>query len=142
MRNYFKYIIFFTILLLQISCICDCVENGGYIKLKLIKNGHNALFGPDANINRDSIQLFMQNNNGYEEFISFNDSTKTIDLFIGNQLKYVLRIDNIRTDTIIGSTVVSGTGQCGCSSYQFSNVKMNGQIICQDGCDEIIEVQL
>jgi hypothetical protein len=107
-----------------------------------MKDGHNALFGLNASINRDSIRFFTQDNPGYDEFISFNDSTKTMDLFVVNQVDYLLKIENIRIDTIIGTTIVTSTGQCGCSSYQFSNVKINGQVICQDGCDEIIEVQL
>jgi len=52
-----------------------------------------------------------------------------------------MEIKNIRTDTIIGTAVVTGFGEC-CESYQLSKVMMNGQIICQDGCNEIIEVQL
>ena len=142
MRKYLVIIILFCVLLIQASCICDCKENGDYIKLKLVKDGHNALFGPDASINRDSIRFFAQNNLGYDEFISYNDSTKTMDLFVVDQLDYILKIDNIRIDTFIGTTIVTSTGQCGCSSYQFLNVKMNGQIICQNGCDEIIELQL
>lgn len=50
--------------------------------------------------------------------------------------------DPMPTDTIIGKTVVTSTGQCGCSSYQLAKVTINGQVVCQDGCEKIIEVQL
>ncbi|MEP6795301.1 MAG: hypothetical protein ABJB16_13310 [Saprospiraceae bacterium] len=136
-------LILFSILLLQTSCICDCRENGGFIKLKLLKDGQNALFGPEASINRDSIKFYLSNlNDPYDQFISYNDSTKTMDVFIGDTRTYILKIDNVRTDTIVGNTVVTGTGQCGCSSFQLIKVTMNGQVLCQDGCEEIIEVQL
>lgn len=146
-KQFVLSVILFSILLLQSACICECKENGGYIKLKLLKDGQNALFGPGATINKDSIRFYLTDLGGqydhyYDHYISFDDSTKTMQVFILDQRAYVLKIENFRTDTIIGNSVVTSTGQCGCSSYQLTQVTMNGQVICQDGCEEIIEVQL
>lgn len=107
-----------------------------------MKDGHNALFGPSASLTRDSIRFFMLENIGYDEFISYNDSTKTMDLLLLNKLEYILKIGTTMADTIIGTTVVIDTDECGCSTYKFTKVALNGQNICQDGCEEIIEVQL
>lgn len=140
-KNDFYSIVLLAVILLQSSCVCDCRENGDYIKLKLLKDGHNALFGPDASINRDSIRLFVFDIS-VDNYISFNDSSKTLDLFIGDSQEFVLKLGDFRTDTIIGQTVVVSTGACGCSDYKFSKVTFNGQIICQDGCNEIVDIQL
>jgi hypothetical protein len=139
-KRHLLSLIFFSILLSQSSCIIDCVENGGYIQLELIKDGHNALYGPDAIINRDSIRL--SDINGFDEIISYDDSTKTIEMFIFDTKEYILKIGNNSSDTIIGNTVVTSTGRGGCSSYQLAKVTINGQVVCHDGCEEIIEVQL
>ena len=143
--HHFLYFVIACTLLLQISCQChliDCREDGDFIKLKLMKDGHNALFGPDASINRDSIQFFNSISIGNDDFISYNESTETMDLFIEDGWEYILKIENIRTDTIIGATIVTSTDECGCSSYQLTKLTMNDQTVCVDGCDEIIEVLL
>ncbi len=77
-----------------------------------------------------------------DEYISYNDITKTMDLFINDTRTYILKIENIKTDTFIGNTIVTSTGECGCSSYQLTKVTMNGQVICEGVCENIIEIQL
>jgi hypothetical protein len=128
-----------------ISCKChlvDCEGAAKLIKVRLTDEGQNALFGSQATLHRDSIRFFNLDELGYDEFISYNDSTETMDLFIEDGVEYILKVENIRTDTMNGSFVVTEMGECECETYQLSELKINGQRICMDGCNEIIELQL
>ncbi len=145
MRLHLIKLIFTCAILLQKSCNncnrVDCYGASGFIRLKWIENGHNALFGPDATINRDSVRFYFPDIIDHDFYITYNDGTQTMDLYLVNGNKYVLEIKNTRTDTILGTMKLIEKGEC-CDSYQFTKVTMNSQVICQDGCDDIIEVQL
>jgi len=84
-----------------------------------MKDGQNALFGSNAFVNRDSVSFSVRDPFLEDVIVGFNETTKTINLFVEDGLKYVMEIKNIRTDTIIGTAVVTGFGEC-CESYQLS----------------------
>ncbi|MEO6132099.1 MAG: hypothetical protein ABIQ02_09645 [Saprospiraceae bacterium] len=119
----------------------DCKGQSGIIKLKLTKDGQDALIGPAAFINRDSVKFFIPGSEVNPNQAHFNALTNTMDLFLEGQFTYVLELDSIRTDTILPKFTRIGRTDC-CEIYEVSNVRVNGNIICQNGCTEIIEIQL
>ncbi len=139
-----KFILACTILL-QISCNdcykADCVRTLDVVKIKWIKDGKNVLFGPDATFDRDSVRLYISDLQDHDYNISYNEITQTMDLGLLAGPKYILNFKNIRTDTFVVTNIVISMTDC-CKQYKLSNATMNGQIICQDGCDDIIEIQL
>jgi len=146
MRFHYLKIFFFFIVLFQLACInCRLVECQGaseIIKLKWVKDGHNAVFGPEASINRDSVRFYDPETENNDFYISYNDLTQTMDLIIDSGRKYVLEIKNTRIDTISGTFKLIERGEC-CDTYQLTKVIMNSQVVCEGNCDhEIIEVQL
>ena len=80
-RNIISFILF-SGMLLQVACRCDKVDckDGDTIKLRWMKDGHNALFGPDSFLNRDSIRLFNSEFVNESQLINYNDQTETMDL--------------------------------------------------------------
>jgi hypothetical protein len=111
------------------------------IELSVVKNGQNALFGPDAFIDKDSVIFSNEDLLFQPEFVNFNEHTQTLNLYIENGQTYLLEIKNIRTDTIIGHMIATGMNDC-CEGYEFTDVMINGQVVCQHGCNEVIELQL
>ena len=144
LMHYLLKFVLFCLLLLQISCNCEEVDCGPYslLKLKLLKDGQNAVFDPNPFISMDSISFSIDDHFVEPGIIAFNGITETINIYMDGGQKYVMDIKGIRTDTITGTFIVTGLAECGCNSYQLSKVTMNGQIICVDGCNDIIEVQL
>ncbi len=130
--------------LTQISCKCqgdyDCTPYS-ILKLRILKDGQNAVFSSHPFIDRNSITFMVQRQFGVQGEVNFDENTGTIHLYVFIRETYVLNIQNIRIDTISATFKLIEKGEC-CDSYQFANVTMNSQIICQDGCDDIIEVQL
>ena len=145
MRYPFLLFILCCTLLLHISCIncrtVDCQGPTGFIEVRLVKDGHNAVFGPDATVDADSIRFYSPGVFQNEVPIYYNDVSLALDLYIEHGATYILEIKNVRSDTIIGMMEVTGMGEC-CEAYDFTNVTINGQVVCQAGCDEVIEVQL
>src|SRR5687768_3552917 len=85
----------------------ECKPNGDYVELRLIRDGKNAVFGPNAFINRDSIKYSNLDPAGHEAYpVRFIDSSQTIKLFIEDIYEYKLELGAIRTDTIEGITSV------------------------------------
>ena len=120
----------------------ECKPNGEYVEMRLVRNGKNAVFGPDAFISRDSIKYSNLDPAGTEAYaVRFIDSTQTIKLFIEDIYEYRLELGSIRTDTIVGITSVIDSDKC-CATYELKYVYLNGEVVCFDNCGEVVEVSL
>ena len=120
----------------------ECKPNGEYVEMRLLRDGKNAVFGPDAFISRDSIKYSNLGPAGTEAYaVRFIDSTQTIKLFIEEIYVYQLKLGSIRTDTIEAVTSVIDYDQC-CSTYELKYVYLNGEIVCLENCGEVVEVSL
>ncbi|HUR32060.1 MAG TPA: hypothetical protein VMZ69_11565, partial [Saprospiraceae bacterium] len=73
--------------------------------------------------------------------IGYKESSETIRLYLNEGQKHFLQISNIRTDTLVSSMEVTGMSEC-CVSYDFTNVTLNGQIICDFNCRDVIEIEI
>ena len=118
----------------------ECKLNSAYVELRLLRDGKNAIFGPDAFISRDSIKYSNLDPDGSKAYpVTFNDSTQTIKLFIEDIYEYKLELGSIRTDTIEGITSIIDYDKC-CATYELKYVYINGEIVCFDDCEEVVEV--
>ena len=146
MRKTILLIILLCALLSFLACdncnLVRCEQNGDYVQLRILREGKNAVFGPDAFIARDSIMYSNLDLPGSEALqIIFHDSTQTIKFFIKDIYKYQLELGTFRTDTIEGITSVVSHGKC-CVDYELKYVYINGEIVCFEDCGEAVEVEI
>lgn len=134
------------LLLLSLSGCCnlaDCDEPFGYVKLRLLKDGQNVLFGPDALITRDSLRHYtLSGLSEFEEYIDYWDSLELFGIYIDENHPSILQIGTIRTDTFSITTEAGPKGHCGCMGYEVTSVLRNGEVICTGVCEEVIEVEI
>ena len=132
----------FTALSCNNCRLVDCAGSTGTIQLRLMRNGQNALYGPEAFINRDSLRYFINEPIERDYIIGFPENTQSITLFMEEGLEHILQISNIRTDTLVSTMEVTDMGEC-CHLYEFMNVTINGQVICDhQNCEDIIEIEI
>lgn len=145
MKKYSLIIILFASLLFHFGCLncrlVECSPNGGFVQLRLMKDGQNALFGPGAIVNIDSVEFYISEGFKYNFPIFYFDSTQSIGMYLDNGARYILELPGIQSDTLIANTIITEMGEC-CPTYKLSSVTRNGQTICLDNCSEIIVVEL
>ena len=73
--------------------------------------------------------------------IAFHEKTQSIGLNIGGKSKYFLQLSNITTDTITAIFLLTGMGEC-CAQYDLIEVQMNGDVICNNHCEEAIDIEI
>ena len=132
-----------SLLLLCIAGCCslaDCRE-GFDLEFRLVRDGKNALFGPDAFIHHDSISYRRATSTGDGNFIYFNETNQTVFLFTFLETDYVLDIEGIREDTISITTEILSDKGC-CPAIQLSIIRRNGIVICNQNCTEIVEIEI
>ena len=133
------------LLLLAISGCClsvDCDYGSGPIQLRLVRDGKNALYGPDAFLTKDDLKhMKMVGTDLVEDYIAFNDSLQTIELYVFLETPSLLQIENITTDTISITTDLHSKKGC-CDEYLITSVLNNGNIICEGLCQEAIALEL
>lgn len=146
--NVFKQIKFLLgcLMLVHFSCN-DCARIGCEkyqypVEIRLMRNGKNAVFGPDAFIDRDSIRLFIPEN-GYpdtEFAISFSDSTQSIRLSLEVLSAQFLAFPG-NIDTLVGNYLNTTPSEC-CATNELVSVLWNDEELCKDGCEEVINVEI
>lgn len=145
MKFLFYLFAFISFGLLTNSCnncrLVECAGRTGIIEIRLMRNGQNAVFGPSAFLDRDSIRYFITEPLERDFIIGYPESTQTISLFMDEGNEHILQISNIRTDTFVSYMELTGMGEC-CPMYEFTSVTRNGQIICNLNCQEIIEIEI
>ncbi len=128
------------IMLVYLSCTVDCVGNGDYARIRLVRNGMNAIFGPDAFIDRDSIRILHPDHNLPTYVVIYVDSTQSLTLYLTPYQPLILASPG-RMDTLTCTTEVTDMND-GCKSYKLSSVQWNGQEICTDECGHLIEIEI
>lgn len=118
-----------------------CKLNGGFVELRLLRNGENAVFGPSAFIDQNSIQYSNLKPTDPAALIDFNDTSRSIKLFIEDIYSYELTLGSVRTDTLSGITTVVDYDGC-CPFYELVTIYWNGEEICINECGGIIEIEI
>ena len=137
-----------TMLLIHISCSnCQrirCSGDWGEINVRLLRDGKNAVFGPDAFIDHSKLLLFSPiSYNDYPDLkytITFVDSTQSILFYVNPSLQQTLTFPG-GSDTLTSTSIITHMGEC-CATYKLSSVQWNGQDICVDECGNIIEIEI
>ncbi|MEP6795300.1 MAG: hypothetical protein ABJB16_13305 [Saprospiraceae bacterium] len=121
----------------------DCASPGGTLTFKVTKDGKNALYGTNQIINHDSVSLYVTitDTSSYDIPIQYDSISETIRLNMDQDVRYILRIDSLRSDTFEVFALPAGMDDC-CKLYQLQSAKKNGQFFCGDGCNEVFEIQL
>ena len=138
--------IFAGMLLVHLSCKCggrvDCIDNGDYFGIRLVRDGKNAVFGPDAFIDPEGIRLFTPFP-GYPDFdypILLIDSTQSISMYLTPGNFQILSFPG-SSDTLTSTTIVTHMSEC-CATYKVATVQWNGQEICTNDCGEVFEIEI
>lgn len=137
-----------SMLFIHLSCSnCQrirCSGEGGYVNVRLLRDGKNAVFGPDAFIDHDSLRLYSPiNYRDYPDFnysITFDDSTQSIMVYLTTTLPQILTFPG-SSDTLTSSSIITHMGEC-CATYKLSSVQWNGQEICTDDCGNVLEIEI
>jgi len=132
----------YVITLLACSCLTvDC----GYdmeVNLRLTRNNQDALFGPDAFLNRDSIRITTDDDRyPMETFINYRDNTQMMSAYLHDGPIYFLEINGARIDTIEITTELVSRKGC-CDDYDFTGIILNGETVCSKNCEEGIEIEI
>ena len=118
-----------------------CDSNGGDIQVRLLNNGENAVFGPNAFVHRDSIRYFALADPQYKLSIGFIDEEQVLGLSLNADVDYILEIKGIRSDTFSLTSTVTAMSEC-CKSYEVTSVSRNGEIFCTGICDGILNIEI
>jgi hypothetical protein len=133
-------------MLVHFSCNdCARIRCEGYqypIEIRLMHNGKNAVFGLDAFIDRDSIRLFVPNNNypDTEFAITFSDSAQSIRLSLDVLPAQFLAFPG-SIDTLVGNYLITNPTEC-CARHNLVSVLWNDKELCKDGCEEVINIEI
>ncbi len=119
------------------ACECSkayCPGNGGIINIRLMHNGANAVFGPQAYIDQDSVELspdyllfFMESSQSL--LVSLKPNTPVIMTYTGE------------IDTLTCTTNILSPNDC-CNNYSLATVHRNGKLICSGNCEDIIDLEI
>ena len=144
MFNYLLKLILVFALLFHLACKCrlvDCVENAGHVQLQLMRDGKNAVYGPDAYIEKDAIKIFILSEPLLDDEVTYLDDEQALSIYIREAFPVILEINGIRIDTFSLTTEIDEIGEC-CTSFLVTSVHRNDQIICEGECAEIIQVEI
>lgn len=111
------------------------------MQLHLLRDGKNAVYGPDSFINKNGIRAFVLSSSALEEYVDFIDTFQSVGIFIQDGFPVILEINGVRADTFAITTVVTDTDGC-CTGYQVTSVLRNGVLICEGTCEEIINIEI
>ena len=131
-------------ILSQLACKCDgrvdCERNSHYAEIRLVHDGKNAVFGPDAFIPRDSI-LVLSPDPRYLNFnVTFIDSTESMIINIFPNFPIILETPE-RLDTLTCTPIITERSDC-CVQYSLSSIQWNGENICLENCADILDIEI
>lgn len=137
-------LLFAGIMLLQLACKCDgrvdCERRLHYGEIRLVRDGKNAVFGPDAFIDRDSI-LILSPDPRYLNFkVTFIDSTESMIINIFPNFPIILETPG-RLDTLTCTTIITDRSEC-CVQYSLFSIQWNGEDICSENCADILDIEI
>src|SRR5688572_14319370 len=104
-------------ILFVIGCdnLCDdriCDGRTEFVEFRLVRNQVNALFGPGAFLDQDSIHTYLAYSPGVTTPIEFIQEDQSISLFIEEGAPVVLEINNTMRDTFSIITTLFGWDDC------------------------------
>lgn len=143
----FFYILFPLIGIITLFSSCDechgldCPPPGAPLEVRYSQNGQNAIFGPNAFINRNSVTFIDIDQNGDPGDFMFIEKDSLIRIYLLSNHSYVLNLGDSRTDTFQQLTYLQPRGRC-CPVTIALEVQMNGNLVCHENCEEVIGVEL
>ena len=130
----------FTFIGLQSCDNCGkqiCPRNGGWVRLRILNNGQNALFGSNAIIDHDEVEYKNLDTLGFPAApVVFNNTEQRLEIFLDHLTVYQLKLGNFTTDIFQGATVSYDYDGC-CRYYEIFELRRNGQVICDLLCGQI-----
>ncbi|MBL0007653.1 MAG: hypothetical protein KA166_00975 [Saprospiraceae bacterium] len=137
-------LLFAVFILSQLACKCDgrvdCERPYHFAEIRLVRDGKNAVFGPDAFIDRDSI-LILSPDPRYLNFkVTFIDSTESMIINIFPNFPIILETPG-HLDTLTCTTIITDRSEC-CVQYSLSSIQWNGEDICSENCADILDIQI
>ena len=147
MKTIILNILFLSIASTLNSCspcgLADCDRHADLITIKLLKDGENAVYGPDATISKDSFRYYIIYDSSieYEGRPIFLDIEQALEIYIYADYLTILEINGIRSDTFSITTQITSLTEC-CRSYTTTSTFHNGNIICTGECDGILLVEI
>jgi hypothetical protein len=134
------------VLVLCVLPSCDncheiyCQLNVTHFRFTLLKNGEDAVFGPNAIIASDSIHAYALSDPGTERFVGRSDSLRFLSLYLGSS-PIVLEVNGMPNDTFSFTSQIVEVGEC-CVTHEVTSILRNGQVICAGICEEIVEIEI
>ena len=144
MQSTLTYVITLLICISISSCcnLSECIEDGGLIKLRLLRNNKNVLYGPDAFIHQNSVRHFVLSDAELENQVEFIDSLQAIQIFVPTGFTSIIEIAGLGSETFNVTTEVLGDDNDCCHTYRLNSVLRNGQVICTGECEEVIDIEI
>ena len=141
-RSHFIHLLFIVVVTTFYSCDEDviCPPQGGAIGLSYLHNDQNAIFGPHAIIDQDSISFINLNHPEKDTDFLLVDSIMSIVIFLKPGSMYVLQLGKSHYDTFQMTMYLQPLGRH-CSSTLPQIVEMNGAVLCEHDCEEVIEIE-
>ena len=118
-----------------------CEQHIDIVQIRLLHDGKNAVFGPDAFIARDSISLYTPLGPDYPDqyyTIDYIDSTQSLSLSLKPGRLQILAFPG-NVDTLVGNYTIYHSNDC-CPPYELTAILRNGEQICSNDCEEVIEI--
>ena len=142
MNKCFLTICIILVTLFLVACDCDCDVGARTVKVRYMRNGENAIFGSNPLINPDSLTYYLQDFPAiqYHVFISSQDSTLGLQLTRGET--YLLDLDGIRIDTFTGLYRERSVKGCCKSEIDLHEVRINNQVVCEEECGGIFDIEI
>ena len=120
----------------------DCSNYGGSIELRLLKNGAAAIGSSGPLTDPHAITFYPDGFEFLTQPILFFADTQSISLLLDADDNYILVLDEYGIDTVTVTPERVGKGSCGCNEYRITSVVYDGEVICTDVCDEVIDVEI
>jgi len=132
---------FILLLIFSTSCYDDVkCTNGDYLFLRYMHNGQNAIFGGQAILERDSISFSTIEGEVLSQNLSIVDSTMAIRILLRpSHTLYLLHLGDLHTDTFQVTEWLLPRGR-DCSVFIIQTAQLNGEVLCDVDCGEVIEV--
>lgn len=133
---------------LLVHCSCSncarirCEGANNQVTIRLMHNGENAVFGPDAFIDRASLRLFVPHLNypDTEYPITYIDSTQSIQLSIAVGQEQILAFPG-SINTLLNTYYTTQKDEC-CQKSILVSLMWNDIEICIEGCNELIDIDI
>lgn len=119
----------------------NCGPRGGAVAIRYLHNEQNAFFGDHAILTSDSITFYNLDHHQNDSDFAFVDSIKSIVIYLHTMDMYALHLGKKRVDTFQMTEDFQPRGRC-CPVTIPTKVMRNGEVLCEEFCEDVIEVEL